>query len=186
MINMFSHMACICLFVFYALPRASYEYIQCGFIPSVSGGSLIFFQLFRCRNLALNRGFFLFFSGRHVLYLGGVWIPLHSYTPYIHTNLYICMPPGVHTPICPHTPLYLCVLEALHVLGVVMGSPLCWDTLPYITPVWGCLPFITPPHSITGSFCIGMFQGYQYVMWAFPFCHEGLGVFSPSVRGIST
>ena len=31
---MFSHMACICHFVFYVLPRASYGYMQCGFIPS--------------------------------------------------------------------------------------------------------------------------------------------------------
>ena len=55
--------------------------------------------------------------------------------------------------------------------GVVMASPLCWDILPYITPVWGCLPFnYTPPHSVIGSMYIGMFQGYQYVMWAFPFC----------------
>ena len=30
-------------------------------------------------------------------------------------------------------------------MGVVMGSPLCWDTLPYITPVWGCLPFNYTP-----------------------------------------
>ena len=31
----------------------------------------------------------------------------------------------------------------------------------------GCLPFIGPPHSIVTSLCIGMFLGYQYVMWAF-------------------
>ena len=66
---------------------------------------------------------------------------------------------------------------------VVMGSLLCWDTLPYITPVWGCLPLITPPHSVIGSLCIGMFQEYQYVMWAFPFCQEGFGGVSQSVGG---
>ena len=70
--------------------------------------------------------------------------------------------------------------QYLHVVGVVLGSPLCLDTLPYITTVWGCLPFITPPHSVIGSLCIGMFQGYQYVMWAFPFCQEGFGGVSPS------
>ena len=37
-----------------------------GSFPVWSGGSLIFFQLFRCRNLALNRVFFLLFSGRHI------------------------------------------------------------------------------------------------------------------------
>ena len=53
---------------------------------------------------------------------------------------------------------------------VVMGSPLCWDTS--LTPplFGGASSSITPPHSVIGSLCIGMFQGYQYVMWAFPFC----------------
>ena len=66
--------------------------------------------------------------------------------------------------------------------GIVMGSPLCWDTL----LIWGCLPF-HPPHSVFGGGkgfqCIGMFQGYQYVLWAFPSVSKGLGVFPPSVGG---
>ena len=108
-------------------------------------------------------------------------MPPCSYTPcmFVHP-LYIHMPPA---PYAPHTLLCLCViLEALYVVGVVMGSPLCWDTLPYITPVWGCLPFITPP-TVIGSLCIGMFQGYQYVMWAFPSCQEGFRDVSPSGGG---
>ena len=53
--------------------------------------------------------------------------------------------------------------------GVVMGSPLCYDTLPYIAPVWGCLPFNYTPTLSHWFPYIGMFQGYQYAMWAFPF-----------------
>ena len=31
---------------------------------------------------------------------------------------------------------------------------------------------------------IDMFQGYQYVMWAFPFCQEGFGGVSPISLGV--
>ena len=120
MINMFSHMACICHFVFYALPRASYGYIQCGFIPSVVWRfSNIFFQLFRCRNLALNRVFSYFLVAGMFCY---TWQmsghPLHSYAP-IHSYT----PKGVHTPIllCASVCSWmLCMLW-----GVVIVSLLC-------------------------------------------------------------
>ena len=39
-----------------------------GSFPVQSGDSLIFFQLFRGRNLALNGDFSLLLSGRHVFY----------------------------------------------------------------------------------------------------------------------
>ena len=73
--------------------------------------------------------------------------------------------------------------------GVVIGFPFCWETS--LTPplFGGASPSITPPHSVIGSLCIGMFQGYQYVMWAYPFCQEGFGGVPPSigcVGGIST
>ena len=49
-------MTCICHFVFFFLPRASYMYIQCGFIPStVWRFSNICSSYFKCRKLALNR-----------------------------------------------------------------------------------------------------------------------------------
>ena len=52
-----SQMACIChFFFFYILPRASYGYIQYGFISSVVGKfSDKFSSYFRCGKLALTR-----------------------------------------------------------------------------------------------------------------------------------
>ena len=44
MINMFSHVACFCYFVFYVLLRASYGYIHgVGLFPVQSVGSLNIF-----------------------------------------------------------------------------------------------------------------------------------------------
>ena len=110
---------------------------------------------------------------------------------FVHPCTFICPhtfihPRGVHPPYAPI--LFcasLCFWRLCMLCGVVMGSPLCWDTLPYISPVWGCLPLIAPPHSVIGSLCISMFQGYQYVMWAFPFCQEGFGGVSPISWGAS-
>ena len=70
-----------------------------------------------------------------------------------------------------HTLLCLCVfLEAWHVVGGCNGLPFVLGNLPYFTPVWECLPLITP---LTLSHWFPVYQyvqGYQYVMWAFPFC----------------
>ena len=136
MINMFSHMACICHFVFfYILPRASYVYIQphqFGFIPSAVWRFFnIFFQLFRCRNLALNRVSSYFLVVGMFLYLGGVvgcphicMPPVCSYGP-----LYVCTPPvhlyaprGVHTPHGPPCSLLLHSFGALHVVGGLFSA----------------------------------------------------------------
>ena len=80
---------------------------------------LYFFQLFRCRNLALNRVFSYFFSGRHVFILEGVSGCPHICTPqYVHMPPYVCMPPGVYIPpICPHTLLCLCVFGGFACCG---------------------------------------------------------------------
>ena len=106
-----------------------------GSFPVLSGGSLIFFQLFRCRNLALNRVYSYFLVVGMLLYLEV------SGHPHIHTPPYIHTPPvHLYTPICPHTLLCICVfLEALHVVGVVMGFPLYWDTS-LIPPYLGVPP----------------------------------------------
>ena len=69
-----------------------------------------------------------------------------------------------------------------------MDSPLCWDTS-LTSPLFGdASPLITPPHSVIGLLCIGMFQGYQYVMGHFPSVEGFGGVFPISwgVWGIST
>ena len=167
MINMFSHMACICHFVFYALPRASYGYIQCGFIPSVVWRfSIIFSSSLGIGILALNR-VFPTFSGRHVFILGVVWMP-----PHLYASIHLYAPRGVHTPYMP--PILFCASVCFWRLcimwGVIMGFPLCWDTS-LTPPLFGIPPLqLHPPHSVIGSQCISMFQGYQYVMWAFPFC----------------
>ena len=62
--------------------------------------------------------------------------------------------------------------------GGLYRTPFCVRTLPLHHPVWGCLPFIGTPHTqLLASLCIGMFWGYQYVMWAFSLLLKGLGVF---------
>ena len=67
-----------------------------GSFPVQSGGSLIIFQLFRCRDFALNRFFPTFLRGRHVLYLGDVWMPLCLYTSiYLHVPCTFICPLGV-------------------------------------------------------------------------------------------
>ena len=74
-------------------------------------------------------------------------MPPNSYTP-IHLYvpcMFVC--PRVYMP--PYAPILfyasVCFWRLCMLWGVVMGSPLCWDTFSYITPVWGCLPFITTP-----------------------------------------
>ena len=176
---MFSHMACIYHFDFMHCPEPHMGISSVGSFPVWSGGSLNFFQLFRCRNLAINSIFSYFFRGRQVLYLRGC---LDAPCTFIHPHTFI-HPPYICTP-----PILfyasVCFWRLCMLWEVVMGSPLYWDTLPYITPILGCLPFITPPHSVVGSLCISMFQGYQYVMWAFPFCQEGFGGVSPISWGV--
>ena len=94
---------------------------------------------------------------------------------------------------CPHMPQYssasVCFWRLCMSWGVVMGSPLCWDTLPYITPVWGCLPFdYTPTLS-------HWFPAHWYVS-GISVCYVGISLLSGrvwgcfpiswGVRGIST
>ena len=106
--------------------------------------------------------------------------------PHVCTPLYIHMPPclyaprGVHT---PHMPLYssvhlyvswrLCMLW-----GVVMGSPLCWDTSPYTTHVWRYLPF-----NYTSTLSC-WFPVHQYVS-GISVCYVGISLLSARVWGVS-
>ena len=130
----------------------------------------MFFQLFRCRNLALIR-VFSYFSGRHVLYLGV------SGCPHICTPPYICMPPGVYMPpYAPYSSMPLCVFWRLCMLwALVMG---CWDTFPYITPVWGCLPFNCTAHTQSLVPCASVcFRDISMLCGHFPSVRKGLGCF---------
>ena len=104
---------------------------------------------------------------------------IHLYTP-------ICLyAPGVYTPsICPHTLLCLCVFGDFACCEGCNGLPLCWDTFPYITPIWGCLPLITPPHTQSLVPCASVcFRDISMLCGHFPSV-EGFGVFPLSVGGL--
>ena len=138
---------------------------------------LIFFQLFRCRNLALNRVFSYFLVVGMFLYLGGVWTPPHLYTP-------ICLyAPGVYTPpIGPHGLQCTCmVLEHLHVVGGCYLLKCVLGHLPYTSPIWGCLPLnLHPPHFIVGSLCM-LFSRISVSYVGFFPSIEGFGGVPPSL-----
>ena len=131
---------------------------------------LYFFQLFRCRNLALNR-VFSYFLVEGMFYTCGVFGHpqfIHPHT-FVHPP-YICMPPGVYTPpIGPHALLCTCmVLEHLH---VVWGCYLLKCVLgQLLTPplFGGASPLITPPHFIVGSLCI-ILRDIGFLCRPFPF-----------------
>ena len=131
-----------------------------GSFPVWSGGSPIIFQLFRCRNLALNRFFLLFLVTGMFLYWGGISMP----------HMVVC-PIHLYAPQecrCPHmSPILLCASACsqrlLHVVGVVGGcSPV--GHLPYMLghlPLYGaCLPIcLTPSTHWLASLYICMFLG---------------------------
>ena len=107
----------VILYYFYVQPTDSYRYIQCGFIPSAVWRSLIIFQLFRCRNLALNRDVF-------PVLVAGMWgiVSIGG----IH------MPPCLSTPVHSDTPIHL-------------DSPICLYA-PYLPCTSVCPPKIFVPH----------------------------------------
>ena len=126
-----------------------------GSFPVWSGGSLIFFQLFRCRNLDLNRVFSYFL----VIGMFSTWGCLNA--PYICMPPYVCMSPVCsYTPICSHTSLCICMFsEALHIVGGCKGLPFVLEHFPYTAPAWGFLPFICTTHTqllvLCASVCFG-------------------------------
>ena len=125
-----------------------------GSFPVLSGGSLIIFQLFRCRNLALNRFFYI--RGRH----GGVslGVSVHPHTSvhhlYVHMPLYLWMPPYICMP--PY-PLYICMFSlcspyvivtweaSVHLicLGIFWEILVfqCWSVHPFATQFITVMPF---------------------------------------------
>ena len=156
--------------------------------------SNIFFQLFRCRNLALNRVFSYFLVAGMFFYtwrVSGcphVCTPPHmSCTPAIH----LYAPRSVYTPICTHTPVHLYVLGGFACCGGCKGLPVVLGHFPYTTPVWGVSPSFTPPHSVVGSCAlvcsgisvcyVGIFpsvEGFGGVPGVFPHQLGGLGSIS--------
>ena len=147
-----------------------------GSFPVWSGGSLIFFQLFRCRNLALNRVFSYILVADMFLYLGDldtpIFIcPLNSYTPRVYTS-----------PYAPHILLCLCVFGGFaccggciglpFVLGHLLTSSLFGDASPYLHP----LSHWFPVHQYVSGISV-CYVGISLLL-------KGMGVFPHQLGGL--
>ena len=105
-----------------------------GSFPVLSGGSLIIFQFLRCRNLALNRVFFLLFLEAGMFYIWGCLdAPTLGNPPYVHTpHTFIC-PLGVYTLTCPpYSCVSVCSHRLLFVVGGCKGPLTCWTPPLYL------------------------------------------------------
>ena len=148
------------LFFFVYCPEPHMGISGVGSFPVWSGGSLIIFQLFRCRNFALNRFFPTFLSGRHVFIFGGTsGCPLCLYAPR-----------GADTPTYVPILLYasVCSQRLLHVVGGCRG-PLHVGHLPLYG---GYLPICLTPPLIGWIPCATVcLREYLHVIWGiFPLC----------------
>ena len=95
---------------------------------------------------------------------------------FVHLPTCSYAPRGVH-PICPHTPLCICMFSEAFACcgGICKGLPYVLRHFPYTTSVWGCLPFsCTPLHLVIGL------PVHQYVL-GISVCHVGI---FPSVGGL--
>ena len=99
--------------------------------------------------------------------------------------LYVCMPQG-----CTHPHMHpilfyasVCFCRLCMLWGVVMGSPLCWDTLPYILLFGGASPFLHPPHSVIVPCALVCFRDISMLCGHFPSVRKGLGVFPHQLGG---
>ena len=157
-----------------------------GSFPVWCGGSLIIFQLFICRNLALNRMFLFYLRGRHVLHLGDIYTPHMIVHPIcLYASCTFGSPHVQTTPICP--PCSLCA--SICSRGICMwnedgghlyapihsNTPICLDA----SYVWHPPHVYMPLMFSCTSVCA---QGYLHVIWGIhPICW-GLGGISTSVR----
>ena len=117
--------------------------------PVWSGGFLNIFQLLRCRNLALNRGFSYFSLVVSMFYILGASrcppICLDAPCMFRHPHAFGCPICSNNPPYVPNAPLCICMFWGyLHVIGGCGQSSFCLDS-PH---VFGCLPVCpTPSHS---------------------------------------
>ena len=112
-------------------------------VPIFSNNPL---YVFRCRNLAL-----IFFSGMHVLHLGGMWTP----PVYFHTPMHSDAP---NAPLyVPNASLCICMFW-----GYLNRNGGCGDPPSVLTPPCvGCLHiYPTPPH-IYMLPCMSVFQDHN-------------------------
>ena len=112
------------LFVFMPCPEPPMGISSVGSFPVQSGGSLILFQLFRCRNLALNKVFSYFLVAGMFFILGGCLDAptfVHPHT-FIHSHTSVC-PQGCTLPLYSSGHLY--VLGGFGCCGGSKGLPLC-------------------------------------------------------------
>ena len=148
------------------------QHVQCGFIPSaVWRFSSYYFQLLRCRNLALNRCFLLFLRGRHVSHFGGI---------HMLPNMFRCShtfrgPPDA--PISsniPHvTSASVCSRQFLHVMGDLGVPPYVWTLNAFVcSPIclyvlgvicmcyWGNTPYVGGLEAsahLSGFWCLSVY-----------------------------
>ena len=118
-------------------------------------------------------------------YLEGVWMPLCLYALICsYVPLYICMPPGVYTPIGPHALLCTCmVLEHLLVVGGCYLLLVCVGTPPLHHPYLGCLPLNYTPHTQLLVPCAILFSGILVSYVGLSPSVEGFGGCSPITWG---
>ena len=167
------------LFFFMSCPESPMGISSVGSFPVWSRGSLIIFQLFRCRNLALNRIFPTFLSGRHTfLYLGASGCPhmfvhpIHFYNP---------------CPCVPHTPQCLCMLWKASACGGGCRGPLTYWTPPlhvgHLPNVVDASPYVLHPHSLVGFPACDMGNTPLMLRFGGAFPHMlGFGGISTSVK----
>ena len=185
--HVFTHGMYLLFCFFMPCPEPPMGISGVGSFPVQSGDSLIFFQLFRCWNLALNRVFSYFLVAGMIFILRGVWMPPHLYAPICLYAPYVCTPPRVYThPHIPHTPLCICMfLEVLYVVGGCKGLPVVLGHFPYTTLFLGVPPLHLHPPTLSHWLPVHQYvQGYQYVMWAFSLLLKGLGVFPHQLGGL--
>ena len=162
-----------------------------GSFPVQSGGSLFIFQLFRCRDLALNSFFLLFLVADMFLYCGCLDAPtfVHSHT-FISPHTFIHLQGSDTPPYVPHTPLCICMFsEASACCGGCRGPLTCW-TPPlhagHLPSMRGASPCLTPP--LIGwlpcasvcfrDICMWYGEYYPYVggLGVFPICWGFRGI----------